>query len=264
VLVLLFAKGPIEQMVMALPALSQAQVSFRRILAIAFDEEGEGTARPAAFETIALENVSYRFPETSFALGPVDLQVARGETLFVVGENGSGKTTLIKLLLGLYAPHEGRVLLDGRPVDADGYRQLFSAVFSDYYLFDDLPANDCDASARAWLERLRIARKVDVANGLFTTTELSTGERKRLALVRALLEDRPILMFDEWPADQDPSFRRFFYGELISELKRRGKTLIVVSHDDRYFAAADRIVRLDEGRLSEETLPTVRAAFPGW
>jgi putative pyoverdin transport system ATP-binding/permease protein len=180
--------------------------------------------------------------------------IRRGEALFIVGENGSGKTTLVKLLLGLYVPQKGALLLDGESVTAakqDDYRQLFSAVFSDYFLFEDLVAGDDKLAERSavYLERLQISHKVGVENSLFTTLDLSTGQRRRLALVHAYLEQRPIMMFDEWAADQDPTFRRTFYTELLPDLKRQGKTLIVVSHDDRYFDAADRIIRLAEGRI---------------
>lgn len=258
VLVLLFVKGPMEQIVSGLPSLGQAQVSFRRIAALsaAFSGTGmRGAGSAPAFESIGLRGAAYRFP--GFALGPVDLDIHRGETLFVVGENGSGKTTLIKLLLGLYVPHGGVLLRDGEPVatdDLDDFRQLFSAVFSDYFLFEDLASPEAARRATPQLERFEIAHKVRVADGAFTTVDLSSGERKRLALVHALAEDRPILMLDEWPADQDPTFRRVFYTELLPSLKRQGKTLIVVSHDDRYFGAADRIVRLQGGKIAEDPL----------
>ncbi len=267
VLVLLYVKGPIERVVSALPAMSQAQVAFRRIAALTADFRAPDTAlrretRTTALlgRSIALCDVRYEFAAgeggVGFELGPIDLTIHRGEVLFIVGENGSGKTTLIKLLLGLYTPSSGALLLDGEPVTADlldDYRQLFSAVFSDYHLFDDLMTADPALAERAnaYLDRLEIAHRVRVENGAFTTTDLSTGQRKRLALVHAYLEQRPVVMFDEWAADQDPTFRRVFYAELLPDLKRQGKTLIVISHDDRFFDAADRVVRLQGGRIAE-------------
>jgi putative ATP-binding cassette transporter len=270
VLVLLFVKGPIEQIVSVLPQLDQARTSFRRIAAISAGLDVaeqlpvQGTAAEQHWNEIELRGARYAFPggAKAFTLGPVDLRIRRGETVFIVGENGSGKTTLIKLLLGLYSPDAGALLLDGRPVSADGvddYRQMFSAVFSDYFLFDDLPPGAGSFSrAAAVLDRFAIAHKVRFDGATFATTELSGGERKRLALVQVLLEDRPIMMFDEWAADQDPGFRRAFYMEILPELKRRKKTLIVVSHDDRYFDAADRLIRLNDGRIGpahEESRP---------
>jgi len=178
--------------------------------------------------------------------------------VLVVGDNGSGKTTLVKLLLGLYAPQQGEVLLDGAVVDdagRDDYRQLFTTVFADFYLFQDLMTTLPEA-ARPYLERLEIAHKVSVTQaGAFSTTDLSTGQRKRLALVHAYLEGRPVLVFDEWAADQDPAFRQMFYTELLPELRAKGHTLVVISHDDRYFHVADRVLRMAGGRLVADEEP---------
>jgi putative ATP-binding cassette transporter len=272
VLVLLYVKGPVEQIASGLPVLSQAQVSLRRIAAVSADFNAEETSSPERISTPASFNrsidlcgVSYSFrgPDgrPQFELGPIDLTIRQGETLFIVGENGSGKTTAIKLILGLYAPTSGRIELDGSPLQEDSmddYRQLFSAVFSDYFLFDDLVAADPDLArqAESYLARLEIGHKVRIEDGAFTTTDLSSGQRKRLALIHAYLERRPIMMFDEWAADQDPAFRRIFYTELLPDLKQQGKTLIVVSHDDRYFGFADRIIRLQEGKIAEEIIVT--------
>lgn len=145
-------------------------------------------------------------------------------------------------------------MLDGKPVkaeDRDSYRQLFTTIFSDYYLFDDLAYGALPDEAGPHLKRLRIAHKGKLEDDRFTTTDLSTGQRKRLALVQAWLEDRPVVVTDEWAADQDPEFRRVFYEELLPEMKRQGKTLIVISHDDRYFHVADRIVVMKDGRIVE-------------
>ncbi len=272
VLVLLYVKGPLEQIANGLPALAQAQVSFRRIATLSADFSTREAALREEMSTVGslgasleLQDICYAFPtdngRTGFTLGPINLTLHRGETLFIVGENGSGKTTLIKLMLGLYTPTSGQILLDGEPLEEDkldDYRQLFSAVFSDYFLFDDLLTSDSAVEERAnsYLERLEIAHNVRAENGAFTTTALSTGQRKRLALVHAYLEQRPIMMFDEWAADQDPTFRRVFYTELLPDLKHQGKTLIVVSHDDRYFDAADRVVRLEAGTILEEWTPS--------
>jgi putative ATP-binding cassette transporter len=187
--------------------------------------------------------------------------------VFIVGENGSGKTTLIKLLLGLYTPQQGEILRDGEvvtPKTRDNYRQMFTTVFSDFYLFEDLLTGEESRSgnvlpehALPYLERLEIVHKVSVKDGVFSTLDLSTGQRKRLALVHAYLEGRPVLVFDEWAADQDPSFRHLFYTELLPELRAKGRLLIVISHDDRYFHVADRVVRMHDGRIVRELPPEV-------
>jgi len=270
VIVLLYVRGPVETLVGGLPLWSQARVSFRRVaeLSMQFTNREMGLLDSAAatplpeVRSIGLRDATWAFaqagPQAPFQLGPLDLRIEKGETLFVIGENGSGKTTLIKLLLGLYTPHRGELLLNGDRVNADAmddYRQLFSAVFSDYYLFDDLVVRDPAllARAEAYLEQLEIAHKVQITNGTFSTIDLSTGQRKRLALIHAMLEQRPIMMFDEWAADQDPTFRRVFYTEFLPELKRQGKTLIVVSHDDRYFDVADRVIRLENGKIVQSS-----------
>lgn len=277
VLVLLYVRGPIEQVVSSLPLFAEARVSLRRVaeLSDAFARaepslvQADMTATPFRGETIEMRNVRYTFPATpgrdGFALGPINLTIRRGEMLFISGVNGSGKTTLIKLLLGLYEPSEGQLLCDNVPVDhgrRDAYRQLFSAIFFDYFLFDDLVGVDDTNrhSINGYLERLEIAHKVTVHDDTFSTIDLSTGQRKRLALIHVLLEDRPIVVLDEWAADQDPAFRAVFYLELLLELKRLGKTLIVVSHDDRYFSMADRLTRMEAGQIVEVTpVTTVQA-----
>ena len=268
VLVLLYMRGPIDQVIGILPSLGRAQVAMRRIAELSEQfstPEPDLLAAPSAasdgsgkIESIELRGVSYGFRavpgSTPFVLGPIDLHVRQGDIVFIVGENGSGKTTLIKLLLGLYAPQSGAVLRDGLPVETetrDDYRQLFTTIFSDYYLFEDLlqGAGIVPDAAERYLERLEVAHKVSVENGKFTTTDLSTGQRKRLALMNAWLEERPVLVFDEWAADQDPAFRHIFYTELLPDLKRMGKTIIVISHDDRYFGVADHLVRLRHGKI---------------
>ncbi|WP_422422228.1 cyclic peptide export ABC transporter [Pseudomonas sp. GZD-222] len=269
VLVLLYMKGPLESLIGNLPIISRAQIAFRRIadLAERFSSpephlllSAEPSPQPA-LERLELRNVQYSFPAVPgsdpFTLGPVNLSIAPGEILFIVGENGCGKTTLIKLLLGLYTPHQGQVLVNGKAVDAQGlddYRQHFTTIFADYFLFEDLmkDGRTLPADAGQYLERLEIAHKVSVRDGAFTTTDLSTGQRKRLALVSAWLDERPVLVFDEWAADQDPAFRRVFYTELLPDLKRLGKTIIVISHDDRYFDIADHLVRMQAGKVVTE------------
>jgi putative ATP-binding cassette transporter len=269
VLVLLYMKGPLEHLVSTLPIISRAQIAFRRIAELSeqfsspephllLEDQGK---KPGAVNSLELHNVRYAFPPVEgsepFRLGPVNLRIEQGDIVFIVGENGCGKTTLIKLLLGLYAPTEGEIRVNDQPITAlnrDDYRQNFTTIFADYYLFDDLIQGDREVpqDATRYLERLEIAHKVSVRDGAFSTTDLSTGQRKRLALVNAWLEERPVLVFDEWAADQDPTFRRIFYTELLPDLKRLGKTIIVISHDDRYFDVADQLVRMEAGRVKSE------------
>jgi putative ATP-binding cassette transporter len=272
VLVLLYVKGPVEQIAAALPVLDQARISFRRVIAFSAEFSSQeqniaiGGHPPSSgavgqpFRSIELRDVSYSYPSKdgapSFAVGPINLSIAAGQIVFIVGDNGSGKTTLLKLMLGLYQPQTGQIVANGAQISADirdEYRQLFACVFSDFYLFEDLVGEKAlPDQLERYLDRLEMRNAVSVRDGSFSTLDLSAGQRKRLALVHAFVEDRPIIVTDEWAADQDPNFRRVFYQELLPDLKRNGKTLIVISHDDRYFSVADRILQMSNGRIVEE------------
>jgi putative ATP-binding cassette transporter len=267
----LYMMTPLQQLLDSYPALGRGEVAVEKLASLGFSladgdgaavEEGaDGDGAPTAppWRRLELEGVTHRYRtdrrDHSFVLGPIDLTLEPGELVFVVGGNGSGKTTLAKVLTGLYRPESGCLRLDGEPVgdgDADRYRELYATVFSDFHLFEQLLGLEGEAReerAREYLEELQIDHKVTVEGGRWSTLELSTGQRKRLALVVALLEDRPIYLFDEWAADQDPVFKEVFYHGILAELRRRGKLALVISHDDRYFHLADRILRLEEGKL---------------
>ena len=265
-LVLLYMRGPLEGLVGNLPELSRSRIALDRIEKLRTelmqeDETSSMPLRPAdAFTSLELCGVTHRYhkesEDRSFMLGPIDLSLLPGELVFLIGGNGSGKTTFAKLLLGLYAPESGEVRVNGEPVNEQGfdaYRQLFSAVFADFFLFDDLLGHDTaeDRQAQQYLMRLQLAHKVKIEEGRFSTTALSQGQRKRLALLTAYLEDRPFYVFDEWAADQDPVFKRVFYTELLPDLRARGTTVLVITHDDQYFHLADRCLKLEDGRLTE-------------
>ncbi|MFX1737704.1 cyclic peptide export ABC transporter [Paraburkholderia sp. A1RI_3L] len=256
---------PIEAVLSAIPNLSSARVALERIEQVSAELPPEKSLAPAAvkpFATIALQGATHRYfrekENEVFTLGPIDLAFRPGEVVFLIGGNGSGKTTLAKMLVGLYVPESGHVLLDGSPVEEaqrDLYRQQFSVVFSDFFLFENLlglPQQGLDALAQQLLEELQLAHKVRVEDGVFSTLQLSQGQRKRLALLVAYLEDRPFYVFDEWAADQDPLFKDVFYRRLLPGLKAKGKTVLVITHDDRYFSLADRFIKLDFGRIVEE------------
>jgi putative pyoverdin transport system ATP-binding/permease protein len=221
-------------------------------------------SRFQGFQAISFEAITFRYEDAdgrvSFATGPWDIELRRGEQVFLRGGNGSGKSTALKLLCGLYRPGSGRIAVDGVPVDVDAlqdYRELFSAVFSDFHLFDRLHGlEDVDpASVRELIGRMELTGKVGFADGRFSTLDLSTGQRKRLAMIVSLLEDRQIYLFDEWAADQDEHFRDVFYTQLLPDLKRRGKTIVAVTHDDRYWHLADRVITLDLGQMTSTQSP---------
>ena len=199
-----------------------------------------------------------RADEKGFLLGPISFSWQPGELIFIIGGNGSGKSTLAKLITGLYPPLSGAIYLNGKRITQDNvewYRQHFSAIFYDFYLFDSFLGFDrpnLDQEVENYLMQLQLAHKVTIKNGVLSTTELSQGQRKRLALLTAYLEDRPIYVFDEWAADQEPRFRELFYKQILLQLKERGKIVIVISHDDRYFHLADHIIKLDYGAVESE------------
>ncbi len=278
-LVVLYLQQPLDSLMNLFHMLLRAGVSARKMeqLGLSLTEQGAEEAiaeveEPRTFQRLELVGVTHAYhrenEDSRFTLGPISLSLSPGECVFLVGGNGSGKTTLAKLLTGLYRPESGEILLDGRPVtdaDRNRYRQHFSTVFSDFHLFEHLLGLGSPkllARAQDFLRRLHLDRKVRIEDGRLSTTELSQGQRKRLALLTAYLEDRPIYVFDEWAADQDPVFKEVFYKELLPELKAAGKALVVISHDDRYFALADRLVRLESGSVVESTTAAASGAPP--
>ena len=280
-LVFVYMVVPLEGLLLALPRANLAKVSGARIdeITLQLGQQGEDAAADSAADSVAktapvrasvvLKGVAHRYyhegTDDLFTLGPVDLAFAPGQITYLVGGNGSGKTSLAKLLVGLYRPEQGAIVRDGVPVDdsnRDSYRQLFSAIFSDFHLFDQLldgTSAQLDAQGNALIAKLNLQHKVQLRNGAFTTRALSQGQRKRLALVVVYLEDRPFLVFDEWAADQDPLFKEVFYRELLPELKARGKTVLVISHDDRYFHLADRLIRMVDGQVVSVEAPAPAA-----
>ncbi|MFM0738771.1 cyclic peptide export ABC transporter [Paraburkholderia xenovorans] len=263
-MIFLYMIMPIEGLLSAIPNLGGARVALERITQVNAGLPVEAhdavvAKSQARFDSVVLERVTHRYfrekENDVFTLGPIDLTFRAGELVYLIGGNGSGKTTLAKLIVGLYAPESGRILLNGEPIgdrEREAYRQHFSVVFNDFFLFDSLLGIDpdkLDASAKALLDDLQLSHKVEIRNGAFSTLDLSQGQRKRLALLVTYLEDRPFYLFDEWAADQDPLFKDVFYRRLLPELKAKGKTVVVITHDDRYFHLADRCIKLDVGQI---------------
>jgi putative pyoverdin transport system ATP-binding/permease protein len=214
--------------------------------------------RMIGFQSLRLQDIQFAYPPSpggaGFSVGPLNVTLQAGDVVFLTGGNGSGKTTLLHLVTGLYRPVSGSFALNGRLVKMTDYRHLFSGVLSNVHLFDRLYGlEQIDAQRlQQLLAQMDLAQRVQYVDGRFTTLKLSTGQRKRLALVVALLEDKPIYVFDEWAADQSPDFRHYFYHVLLPALKAQQKTLIVISHDDRYFAMADHLIKMEYGHIVHE------------
>src|SRR5215469_14411851 len=270
---LLFVVGACFGLVQSIPILLNANAAAGRIdrleealQATLVESERRAIAAPKRFERIEMRNIEFRyvdkFSDTVFKIGPVDFTLERGELVFITGGNGSGKSSFLRVFSGLYPPDSGEVLLDGRSVtdaNRDEYRGLMSAIFFDYHLFQRLYGiADADPSdVDRLLAQFRLADKTALSNGEFRTLDLSGGQRRRLALIVSLLEKRPIMLLDEWTAEQDPEFRLKFYDELLPDMMRAGATIVVITHDDRYLDELHlpaRRIKMDYGRIVEQRL----------
>lgn len=274
IMALLYISGPVVGILFSMPQIANAKVSYRTIRQI-FDTLSKEVAREdikplAIWDSVRFSRISYRYDDSvdSFELGPVDLEVFKGEITFIVGGNGSGKSTLCKLMALHYSPTAGEIHFGDVKIDYDSLnsgRQYISAIFSDYYLFDRLLGSLSEVDeelVNRYLSELEIERKVSIQNGRFSTLALSDGQKKRMALLVAFLEDRDIYVFDEWAADQDPVFKRVFYHNILPELKARGKAVVVISHDDRYFSVADQILIMEDGKLIRTERPRLKLCEP--
>ncbi len=269
---ILFIIGPLRLIIGLVPYFVMCDEATRAIVSLeqALDETqpitpgGAPEAPPAPlpvperFDSLALDNISFAYKHNGsevFAIGPLSFTVTAGQIIFIIGGNGSGKSTLLKVLAGLYAPDSGQLIIDGVPVTPEAlppYRGLFAAIFSDFHLFErlyGLLGTDPKAIA-SLLTEMQLDDKVQVVNDRWSTLDLSTGQRKRLALVVSLLDRRPLLVFDELAADQDPEFRQFLYEQLLPRLRAEGRTIIAATHDDRYFHVADTVIKMEHGKVA--------------
>jgi putative ATP-binding cassette transporter len=260
----LFLVGPISSLVGTVPNLAAADAACENIAALdasldrCVTRASDALAPLQTFREISFENVVFHYDDpvygSTFTVGPLNFTLKAGETVFVSGGNGSGKSTFLKLLTALYYPQQGIIRVDGRTLTREmyeSYRGLFATVFSDYHLFNRLYGlfDVADDEIQSRLELIEMEGKTRVVDSRFETLELSGGQRKRVALLVSMLEDRPICVFDEMAADQDPAFRRKFYQEILPLLKSEGRTIVAVTHDDRYFGDADRLLKMEEGRI---------------
>lgn len=268
VLTIFYMVPPLQFILSILPNYGRAKVAVDTIerlnlsLSESQPEQMSTMEQAHHWEKLKLSGVTHSYVDEegtgSFQVGPIDLEFSPGALIFIAGGNGSGKTTFAKLLSGLYVPTSGTIQINNRivtPDQLDIYRQYFTAIFSDFHLFESLfglEAPDIDDRALEYLKKLRLGDKVAVRNGSFSTTNLSHGQRKRLALLNAYLENRAIYIFDEWAADQDPSFKEIFYFSILPQLKNTRRTVFVISHDEKYFSVADRIIRLENGKVVQD------------
>jgi putative pyoverdin transport system ATP-binding/permease protein len=269
IFVFLYMTGPVNGILESIPQLVQIKISWKRIKQLDKDlssitknslENNNKDIKVTDTINLELKEVIYEHinaENQNFKVGPINYEFKGGEIVFITGGNGSGKSTLAKIITGLYQPDSGTITVNGKEVIREELTEYFSTVFSDFYLFKKLygiernkPENT--KIIKSSLELLKLEDKVEVKNGEFSTTKLSTGQRKRLALLICYLENKPIYLFDEWAADQDPQFREYFYKYLLPQMKRQGKCVIAITHDDQYFDLADRVIKMDVGAIVEK------------
>jgi len=267
-LIALFTLSPLSNMSSFLPSLGKIDVAMEQIDKTGLMLEEASVNRHESspeFESakigekyLTLKDVTYTYfhegEDKFFQLGPINLEIKKGELIYLLGGNGSGKSTLAKILCGLYLPESGTVSMSGHEVtkeSLDEFRESYSAIFTDFFLFEQLDhlAPEKAADAERYIKLLELDKKVSIKNNRLSTVSLSTGQRTRLALLMAYLDDKPFYIFDEWAASQDPYYKEVFYRTLLPELKSRGKTLVIITHDEKYFDGADRIVMLQDGQM---------------
>lgn len=262
---ILFIIGPLENIVTTIPMFIKANVATKNIQALEERIESvqtvtepieQGTIEP--LQTLNINNASYKYindeDQSTFKLGPVNLTINKGELICIIGGNGSGKSTFLKMLTSLYPAQEGSITYNGKPIEEVGlqeYRSIFSVIFTDFHLFPKIYGVPGITKEKVleYIKLLKMENKTSFDGENFTNLKLSTGQRKRLALICVLLEDKPFLILDEVTADQDPDFKKFFYTEILPDLKKKGKTIIMVSHDDKYFDQFDKVIKMEYGKV---------------
>jgi len=265
IMVLLYLIGPINGILNSIPAIMQLKVAWGRVQGFIKDIPANMDPKdidaldhnkPGPVDSIKATGITFTYESANenekFTVGPIDFEARKGEIVFIVGGNGSGKTTLAKLLTGLYQPDQGQIKVNDEEISTYRLGEYFSVVFGDYHLFEkmyNVNLEGREEEIEHYLKLLKLQEKVSLQGNSFSTIGLSGGQRKRLALLQCYLEDCPIYLFDEIAADQDPGFRKFFYRELLSRMKEKGKIVIAITHDDHYFDVADRIVKMDMGKL---------------
>lgn len=259
--------GPFGNLMGAIPNLTKIKVNMQRIkqLLCDLDDENIKNGLPQS-DTISntnklilqLEQVIFKYMTENqegdeFILGPIDTEIKSGEITFIIGGNGSGKSTLGKILAGLYSPANGHISINQKQCTINELNDCFSAVFSDFHLFSKLYGIEYQSQKEEILQMfkdMKIEDKIEIdENGKFMDLKLSTGQKKRLAFIVCCLDDKPFMLFDEWAAEQDPEFRAYFYMEILPQLKRKGKGIIVITHDDRFFHMADKVIKLERGKM---------------
>lgn len=275
IITILYLIGPVATIITTVPFYTRVKIALERLNKYEVDISAKIKTRVAYDEAydineplndLVFDNVVYQYVDEKqqplFTVGPINLQINRGEVLFIVGGNGSGKSTFINLLTGLYKPISGCLQFNNipvQPLNYPYYSNKISAIFTNNYLFnenyDEHNLNDENPSLQYYIDKMQLNNVIRFGDGNNKIDhKLSKGQQKRVAMIYALMEDRDILVLDEWAAEQDPSFRAYFYEVIISEIKAAGKTIVAVTHDDAYFHCADRVIKFDYGKITVPVL----------
>ena len=262
VTVLLFMSGPLNRLITMQNMYTRTRIAIKRVksffkeISTSKIEEEKEESTVIDFENLQFKDCQFEH-NASFGLGPINLSIDKGEIIFIIGGNGSGKSTFINLLTGLYSPSSGEILLNNDPIQCNtpNYQNLLSVIFTDNYIFSQ---NYDNYSLKNNKEYISLLKLMELDNVLLDDEEssarrkFSKGQSKRMSMIFAMLEKSPILILDEWAADQDPYFRKYFYEKLIPMFKQQGKTIIAVTHDDAYFQHADRILKFEYGKIIKD------------
>jgi cyclic peptide transporter len=270
IITILYLIGPIAGLVTFFPFYSRSKIAMERIRK--FETELNETVMNdpenidrfhfgVEFSSIRFEQVKFEYParanHSQFVLGPLNFEIRQGETVFVIGGNGSGKSTFVNLLTGLYKPTGGRIYLNDIPITKEKYASYsnnISAIFTNNFLFDEnydgFNLGESNLELKEYISLMEMEKLISVGETVkFLNPNLSKGQQKRLAMIYALMENRQVIVLDEWAAEQDPHFRKYFYCEFLRELRDMGKTIIAITHDDRYYDQSSRIIKFEYGRI---------------
>ncbi|MDE9462776.1 serine hydrolase [Xenorhabdus bovienii] len=261
-IILLYLIGPLNAVMSAMPELIRLKSLMNNMVmfsqSIQADSPAEVMPKIQDVKTLELSAVYFHYPATGgecFGVGPISLKAESGKSYFLTGGNGSGKSTLAMILAGLYAPERGTVRINGEEASQHQLLEQTRAIFSDNWLFKRvydpalLPLRE---AVNQNIALLGLTQKATLlSDGAFDNIKLSTGQRKRLSLAMLLADPSPLVVLDEWAADQDPRSKARFYKEWLPMLKAQNRIVFVVTHDDEYFSEADVLITMKNGQLIE-------------
>ncbi|MBC7506994.1 MAG: ATP-binding cassette domain-containing protein, partial [Sandarakinorhabdus sp.] len=275
------AVAPLNQIAALLTRLSHTRSAYRalgRVMTTAGEADGDtpgrragdgaSLRRPVLAGRIAFRRVSFRYPgATTLALEDVSFDIAPGERVAIIGKVGSGKSTIARLVLGLYTPESGAVILDDadvRQLHPDDLRRNVGSVLQDVVLLsgtirDNIALGDAAIDDPSVLRAARLSGAHDFIARLSGGYDvlladrgegLSGGQRQAIAVARALAKPRPMLVFDEPTSAMDAASEHALINRLEGALA--GRTLLLVTHRQSMLRLATRVIVIDAGRIARD------------